>query len=127
LACSVADLHAVGRPSWFKALPETFRFLVDAQRSVREYWVARRRREMTAVSWTWVVLAGVPPIIVVLCRELVSLCRHAVQRASIERIVRDSTGVIRIVDRTAAGDILEVEVLPSHEAAPGFDLRSARA
>jgi hypothetical protein len=57
---------------------------------------------------------------------LVSLCRHIVRRASIERIVRDRTGVIRIMDRTMEGDVLEVEALPPSEGAAGSDLRSAR-
>jgi hypothetical protein len=61
----------------------------------------------------WAVLVGSTPIIAAVCRELVSLCRHVVRRASVERIVRDRTGVIRIVDRTAEGDVLEIEVLPS--------------
>ena len=75
----------------------------------------------------WALLVGVTPIIAAVCRDLVSLCRHVVRGASIERIVRDRTGVIRIVDRTAEGDVLEIEVLPSSEGAPGLDLRSAGA
>lgn len=99
--------------------------LVDARRSVREYRLGRRRREVAAVSWMWVVLVGVVmPIIAALCRDLVSLWGDAVQRASIERTVRDCTGVIRIVDHTAEGDVLEIEVLLSHEGEPGPDLRS---
>lgn len=76
------------------------------------------------MSWMWAVLVVVTPIIAALCRDLVSLRRHAVRRASIERIVRGRTGVIRIVDRTAEGDVLEIiEVLPSKQEAPGPDLR----
>jgi hypothetical protein len=62
-----------------------------------------------------VTLVGVTPIITALCRDLVSLCRHAIRRASIERILRDRTTLIRIVDRTADGDVLEIEVLRSNE------------
>jgi hypothetical protein len=79
------------------------------------------------VSWMWAVLVGITPIIAAICRELVSLCRHVVRRASVERIVRDRTDLIRIVDRTAEGDVLEIEVLPSSEGTPGLDLRSAGA
>ena len=56
-----------------------------------------------------------------------SLCHDAVRRASIERIVRDSTGMIRIVDRTAEGDVLDIEVLPSNEGAPGSAVRAEGA
>lgn len=77
------------------------------------------------MSWLSAVLVGVTPVIAALCRDLMSLRRHAVRRASIERIIRDSTGVIRIVDRTATGDVLEIEVLPSNEGPSGVDLRSA--
>ncbi|MGH3875362.1 MAG: hypothetical protein ACRDSR_28350 [Pseudonocardiaceae bacterium] len=77
------------------------------------------------MSWMWAVLAMVIPIIAAVCRDLVSLCLHVVRRASIERVVRDRTGVIRIVDRTAEGDVLEIEVLPSGDGASGLDLRSA--
>ncbi len=79
------------------------------------------------MCWLWAVLVGVTPIVVALCRELVSLRRHAVRRASIERMVRDSIGIIRLVDRTAEGDVLEIEVLPTSESAPGLSLRSAGA
>ena len=79
------------------------------------------------MSWMCAVLVGITPIIAAVCRELVSLCCHVVRRASVERIVRDRTGVIRIVDRTAEGDVLEIEVLPSSEGAPGLALRSAGA
>ncbi len=72
----------------------------------------------------WVALV-VTPIIAGLSRDLVSLHRHAARRASIERIVQDRTGVIRIVDRTAEGDVLGIAVLPPHEGMPGLDLRSA--
>jgi hypothetical protein len=75
----------------------------------------------------WAVLVGGMPIIAAVCRDLVLLCRHAVRRASIERMVRDRTGVIRIVDRTAEGDVLDIEVLPFSEGASGLDLRSAEA
>ena len=73
----------------------------------------------------WAVV--VTSLIVALCQELVSLCRSIFRRASIERIVRDSSGVIRIVDRTAQGDVLEIEVLPCNEKASGPDLRSEGA
>jgi hypothetical protein len=72
----------------------------------------------------WAVLVGVTPIITVLCRELVSLRRDAVRRASIVRIVRDCTGGIRIVDRTPQGDVLEIEVLPCNEELSRQHLRS---
>jgi hypothetical protein len=75
----------------------------------------------------WAVLVGLTPIIAAVCRDLVTLCRHVVRRASIERIVRDRTDLIRIVDRTAEGDVLEIEVLPSSEGTPGVGLRSAGA
>lgn len=78
------------------------------------------------MSWIWAVLVGVTPIIAALCRNL-GLCRHAVRRASIERTVRDRTGVIRIVDRTAEGGLLYIKVLPSTEGAPELDLRCAGA
>jgi hypothetical protein len=77
------------------------------------------------VSWMWAALPMVTPSIAAMCGDLVSLCRHVVRRASIERIVRDRTGVIRIVDRTAEGDVLEIEVLPTSEGMPGLDGRSA--
>jgi hypothetical protein len=77
------------------------------------------------VSWIWAV--GATPIFAALCRDLVSLCRHVVRRASIERIVRNRTGMFRIVDRTAEGDVLSIEVLPSAEGESELDLRSAGA
>lgn len=77
------------------------------------------------MSWLWAALVGGTPIITTLCRDLVTLCRHTVRRASIERIVRDHTGVIRIVDRTAEGDVLHIEVLLSTERACEQDLKSA--
>ena len=79
------------------------------------------------MSWMWAVLVGVTPVIAVLCRNLVSLCHDTVRRASVERIVRDSTGMIRIVDRTAEGDVLDIEVLPSNEGAPGSAVRAEGA
>jgi hypothetical protein len=79
------------------------------------------------VDSIWVVLLWITPIIAAVCRDLVSLCRHVVRRASIERIVRDRTGVIRIVDRAMEGDVLEIEVLPSSEGAAGLDPRSAES
>lgn len=78
------------------------------------------------MSWPWVVLVGMP-IVTALCRDLVSLRRHALRRESIERIVRDRTGVIRVVDSTAEGEILAIEVLPASEGTPGLDPRSGRA
>lgn len=78
------------------------------------------------MSWIWAVRVGVTPIIAALCRNL-GLSRHALRRASIERTVRDRTGVIRIADRTAAGGLLSVEVLPCPEGAPEPDLRCAGA
>lgn len=78
------------------------------------------------VSWMWAVLVGITPIAAV-CRDLVSLRRHAVRRTSIERIIRDCTSVIRIVDRATEGDVLEIEVLPYSEGAVGLDLRSKGA
>jgi hypothetical protein len=78
------------------------------------------------VSWIWAMLLGVTPIIAALCRNL-GLCRHALRRASIERTVRDRTGVIRIADPTAEGGLLPVEVPPSPKGAPGPDLRCAGA
>lgn len=95
---------------------------------MREYWVARTQTtEVTAVSSTWVVLLSITPIIAAVCRDLVSLCRHIVRRASIERIVRDRIGVIRIMDRTMEGDVLEIEALPPSEGAARSDLRSGRS
>lgn len=79
------------------------------------------------MSWTWVVLAGITPIIAALSRQLVSLWGDAVRRASIERLGRDCAGVIRIVDHTAGGDLLEIELLPSHDGEPGPGRRSAGA
>jgi hypothetical protein len=79
------------------------------------------------VSWMWAVLMGSMPIITAVCRDLVSLYNHCVRRVSIGRMVRDCPGVVRIVDRTAEGDVLDIEVLPSNERAPGLDLRSAKA
>ena len=76
------------------------------------------------MNWMWAVLAGVTPIIAALCRDLVSLCPHAIRRASIERIVRDRTGVTRVVDRTAESDVLDIEVLPFNDGAPVLNLRS---
>jgi len=78
------------------------------------------------VSWMWTMLV-VTPIIAALCRDLISLYRPAVRRASIARMIRDCSGVIRIVDRTVEGDTLEIEVLPSGEEATGLDLRSTEA
>lgn len=78
------------------------------------------------MSWTWTMLV-VTPIIAALCRDLMSLWRRVVWRASIERMVRDRTGVIRIVDRTAEGDVLEIDVLPPDEGATRRDLRSTGA
>jgi hypothetical protein len=78
------------------------------------------------VSWIWAMLLGVTPIIAALCRNP-GLCRHALRRASIERAVRDRTGVIRIADPTAEGGLLSVEVLPCPEGAPEPDLRCAGA
>lgn len=47
-------------------------------------------------------------------------------RASgIEGMVRDRTGVIRIVDGIAEGDELEIGILPSNEWMHGIDLKSA--
>lgn len=77
------------------------------------------------MGWIWAVV-GVTLIIAALCRKL-ELCRHALRRASIECTVGDCTGVIRIADRTAAGGLLSVEVLPCPEGAPELDLRCARA
>ena len=85
--------------------------VVDARSPVHEYWVTRGRRKVTTVSWMWAVLAGTTSIVATLCRDLVSLRRHAVRRASIERMVQENTGLIRIVDRTAEGDLLETEIL----------------
>lgn len=79
------------------------------------------------MSWTWAVLVGVTPILVAVCRDLTSLYCHVVRRASVERIVRECTGAIRIVDRTAEGDVLEIEVLPSGEDFSSLDSRSAKA
>lgn len=80
---------------------------------------------MTAVSWMWAVLVVVTPIIAALGRGLVSLCRHAIRSASIRRMVRHRTRVIRIVDRITEGDLLEIEVLPSNEWVHGIDPKSA--
>jgi hypothetical protein len=85
------------------------------------------RREVMVVSWVCAVLLGGTPIIAAVCRDLVSLCGHAVRWGSIERIIRDRTGVIRVVDRTGEGDVLDIEILPSIEAASGLDLGSAEA
>lgn len=81
-----------------------------------------------AVSWMWPVLVGTTPIIVSLLRDLILLCRHVIRRASIERLVRNRTGVIWIVDRTAEGDVLEVGGIPPFDKCPsGPDLKSGEA
>ena len=78
------------------------------------------------MSWIWAVVVGATLIVAAVCRNL-GLCRHALRRASIERTVRDRTGVIRIADRTAAGGLLSVEVLPCPAGARELDLRCTRA
>lgn len=115
-----------GLTSRFQRAAASFSVVVDALGSIHEYWAAHLDGgKAAAVSWMWAVLVGVTPSIIALCRDLVSLCRHAIRRASIGRIVRDHTDVIRIVDRTAEGDVLEIEIRPSAERVPGLDLRSA--
>ena len=125
-AAIIRDLRRLPLTQQAPVRPDFFNFVVDVRPSTREYWVARRR-EVPAVSWTWVVLVGVTPSIASLCRDLVSLYRQAVRRASIEHIIQNRIGVIRIMDRTAEGDVLEIEVQPSVEQAPEPDLRSSRA
>ena len=79
------------------------------------------------MSWTWVALVGITPIVAAVRRDLVSLCRYAVRRPSIERIVRNHSGVIQIVDPATERNIWSIEVLPSTEKAPELTLRSAGA
>ncbi|HEY2765491.1 MAG TPA: hypothetical protein VGJ13_16000 [Pseudonocardiaceae bacterium] len=54
-------------------------------------------------------------IVVRLCRELVSISHQIVRRASVERIVHGRSSGIRVTDRSADGDVLEIEVLPCGE------------
>jgi hypothetical protein len=70
------------------------------------------------VSWIWAASVGATPIVAALCRNR-GLCRHAGRKASIEGTVRDRSAAIPVVDPTAAGELLYLEVLGT----PELDLR----
>jgi hypothetical protein len=70
----------------------------------------------------WMVIALVPTA-VALARELLRLCRYALRRASIERVV--ATTVLhgsRVVDRDDNGALFELTIeRRSPEPSAGFD------
>jgi hypothetical protein len=60
----------------------------------------------------WLLGVTLLSAIITLCYEVVILCSHVARRARIERVATGATGRILIVDSTADGANLVVEVLP---------------
>ena len=58
-------------------------------------------------TWTLVVVVG-STVMARLARELVAVRRHRLRRASIEKLVAGSTGVLRVVDRDADGAVIDI-------------------
>jgi hypothetical protein len=84
---------------------------VDARAVIFEYFIPTCGGG--GMTQPWLLARTLAPVVLAFCRDLITLCCHVVRRTSIERIISAAPGRILILDRTADGATLVVDVKPT--------------